>query len=141
MNKKQAIKIAMGVLLAAGITACGNLKPSLTPEQLVGQRAQARVDAMITGDFATAYSFYTPGYRSAVAQEDFIVRFKISKVKWTGAKLAEVNCAGIAVCSARVDIDYFVDEPLRGVSEFRNTRRIGETWINIDDQWYFVDES
>ncbi len=140
MNNKLATRIAAGLLLTAGLTACGDVKPSLTLEERVGQRAQARVDAMVSGDYKTAYNYYTPGYRSTVAQEDFIVRFKVSKVKWTGARLADVNCTD-GVCNARMDVDYFVDEPLRGVSEFRNTRRIGETWIQVDDEWYFVDES
>lgn len=140
MKKPSAARVAAGLLLAAGVTACGEVKPSLTPEQTVAQRSQARVDAMVTGDYATAYRYYTPGYRSSTGEADFIVRFKVSKVKWTGGRLVDVQCEE-SLCNARVDIDYFVDEPMRGVSEHRSTRRIDETWINVDDQWYYVDES
>lgn len=133
-------RAAAGLLLVAVVAACGETRPTLTTEELVGQRAQARVDAMIGGDYATAYSYYTPGYRSGTGEADFIVRFKTAQVRWTGGQLVDVNCEE-SVCSVRMDIDYMIDEPLRGVSEHRSTRRIEEDWINVADQWYYVDKS
>lgn len=141
MIKQQVARVATIFLLAAILAACGQVKPSLTtPEQTVGQRSQQRVDAMVSGDYKQAYSYYTPGYRSSVGEADFIVRFKVAQVKWTGGRFVDAVCED-AVCTARVDIDYFIDEPLRGVSEHRGSRRIEEKWINVADQWYYVDES
>lgn len=140
MIKQKAARFAAVLLLAGLVAACGEVKPSLTPEQEVGQRAQSRVDAMVNGDYATAYSYYTPGYRSGVGEADFIVRFKVAQVKWTDGRFVDASCED-AVCNARIDIDYLIDEPLRGVSEHRSTRRIEEKWINVADQWYYVDES
>ncbi len=140
MIKQKAARLAAVLLLAGLVTACGEVKPSLTSEQLVGQRAQSRVDAMVSGDYETAYSYYTPGYRSSVGEADFVVRFKVAQVKWTDARFVDATCDE-AVCNARVDIDYLINEPLRGVSEHRSTRRVEEKWINVADQWYYVDES
>ncbi len=140
MTKKLVLRTVVWVLLTVVLAACGNIKPSLTMAEIIAQRAQARVDAMISGDYAAAYQYYTPGYRSSVDQADFIVRFKVSRVKWTAGRFVDTNCED-KVCNVRMDIDYYIDEPLRGVSEFRGTRRIEELWIEVDEQWYYVDES
>lgn len=90
MNKILVQRAIAAALLSSLLVACGaELKPVMSDEELVAQRAQARVDAMVGADYATAYRYYTPGYRSSINEADFIVRYRVSQVRWTGARVVE----------------------------------------------------
>lgn len=145
MNLKNLSRGAAALTALLVLAACdnANVRPEAAPadpEQHVGERAQQRATAMVDGRFSEAYAYYTPGYRSSTHQEDFVVRHRVAQVRWSGANLVDVECEE-ALCTVALDIEYFIDEPLRGVSEFRSVRRIDETWVKIAEEWYFVDES
>lgn len=142
MNTKRIGSRIACLMVVIGLAACDseNIRRSAqTPEERVAERAQARSSAVVDADFAKVYGYYTPGYRSSVQPEDFVVRFRISSVKWVSANFVDVDCEE-SICTARIDVEYLLNEPLRGVSEHRSTRRISETWINVDEEWYFVDK-
>ena len=59
----------VALLLLASL-ASGCVTTAVAPTD-VKQRAQARWDAVLSGDYDTAYSLYSPGYRSSHSRTDF----------------------------------------------------------------------
>ena len=68
-----------GVFLTACATAPGNTGDS------IAERAQDRWDALLAGDFETAYAFYSPGYRSTTSVVDLAFEIRSRRVwDWIG---------------------------------------------------------
>ena len=117
------------VLLASTLTGCGEPK---TPEQIVAERAQARWDALLAGDFETAYSFASPAYRSIVDAIGFQRRFGGGQVGWLGATVRQVECRD-DVCEATVRIKFASLLPPR-MSDLE-TDDI-ERWVLDEGDWW-----
>ena len=116
------------VLLASALSGCGEPK---APEQIVAERAQARWDALLAGDFETAYSFASPAYRSIVDAIGFQRRLG-GQVSWQGATVREVTCRE-EVCEAMVRLKFSSLLPPRMTD--LETDDI-ERWILEDDDWW-----
>jgi hypothetical protein len=115
------------LFMVSGLIACGEPK---TPEQIVAERAQARWDALLAGDFETAYSFAAPSYRDVVDA----VRFQQGlggHASWLGAKVREVTCRE-DVCDAMVRLKYRSPLPPRMEFETDDIER----WLSEDGEWW-----
>ena len=113
--------------MVSALIGCGEPK---TPEQIVAERAQARWDALLAGDFETAYSFASPSYRDIVDA----VRFQQSlggHASWLGAKVREVTCRE-DVCEAMVRLKYRSPLPPRMEFETDDIER----WLSEDGEWW-----
>jgi len=105
VSSAMLFRVGLSMLLAATLSGCAGLvgKPQ-TPEQIVAERAQARWDALVAGDWQTAYSFATPAYRDLVDVEGFRRRHG-GQASWLGADVKEVTCQD-DVCEPTITLKF-----------------------------------
>ena len=132
----QALALGVGLLALAG---CATTQSQAARDALIQQRAQARWDALLAGDYATAYSFATPGYRSATTETDFEINMRSRRVGYVSAEYKGHSCQE-ALCSVEIRVGYKVVRPVAGLPEWQSTSVVEERWINSDGQWWFVPE-
>lgn len=125
-----------GLLLAALVSACATSQPAATD---IGQRAQARWDAVLTGDYDTAYGFYSPGYRSSHSRVDFEIEQRMRRVRWSSAEVQESSCEA-DVCTVVTLLDYQVAGAVPGVSQWQSKKEVTERWVRTDGQWWFLSD-
>ena len=122
------------VCAMVSLTACASLGPSGTPQEQVTTRAQQRRDALVKGDLAKAYSYFTPSYRGAVTVDAY--RNGIgNSVQLLGATVESVDCETLEKCIAKVKVEI---KPLV-VPRFTGTitSYSDETWLLEAGQWWF----
>jgi hypothetical protein len=102
-----------------------------TPEEIVAERAQARWDALIAGQWETAYSFASPGYRSLVDVDGFRRR-QGGQIWVSGTTVRKVECDG-DVCEAMVRLKYNPPMPQFG-TELETDYK--ERWVLDDSTWW-----
>jgi hypothetical protein len=122
--------LAGAVLLS--LAACGpdpSVVDERTPEEIVKERAQARWNALLSGDLEQAYAFTSPAYRSSTTLNRFQARLG-SSIRRTEAVVSEVECEPDR-CDVVVMVTYVVPQ-----LNTENTRPLNETWILSDDDWW-----
>ena len=125
----------LGVLLISGCAS-----QTTTPENSrdsVEVRAQARWDALLAGDFESAHSYYSPGYRSSASAVDLAVSVQLRRVRWTTAEYQEHECAENA-CTVKFRIGFIVNQPVPGLKQFDGSDFIDEKWVNTEGQWWYL---
>ena len=131
--KKYSVLAAFSSLYLL-LSACATVLPT---EQVIEQRATARWDAILSADFATAYDYLSPGYRSSVSSVQYQRGILLNTVKWTGARYVESDCAE-TTCKVKISLDYTVYGALPGVKSYNRSKVIDESWVMIDGTWYVV---
>ena len=137
-KNKIAVKpfVTVLVLLAVMLlSACATTPAS--PEDIVKERAQARWDALLNGDFATAYSYLSPGYRSATTVVDFEIGMRMRKIQYRTAEFQGHSCEK-NVCTVRFKVGYQVAKPVPGMAEWKSDSIVSEQWIKSDGEWWFL---
>ena len=86
---------------------------------------------------AGAYEYLSPGYRSSVSSLQYQRSLLLKRVKWTKANFIESECEEIT-CNVKFSLEFTVYGALPGVKAFNGTQDIEESWVLIDDVWYFV---
>lgn len=127
------------LLLALLLSACAAQQPHQAGDS-VEERAQARWDALLARDFDTAYTLYSPGYRSANSRVDFEIELRTRRVVYTSADVLESRCEGDA-CTVITKVGYRVGSPVPGVPQWDSERRIEERWVRTGGEWWFVPEA
>jgi len=117
--------LAVAVVAVAGCATVGG-EP---PEAIVKERAQARWDLMVKGDFKAAYGYLSPGSRAVLSESSYVGSLK--KGFWKSARVDSVTCRSAEACdvSATIEYDYMghhTKTPLR------------ESWIRDEGQWWYV---
>jgi len=138
MNNHRSLARAAVITVAlsfAGLTGCATV--ALTADKIVAERAQARWDAVLAKDYATAYSYYSPGFRAKVSQTDLEIKLRLQRVRWTTAEVKAQTCAG-DVCTVQVNITYQVGAPVPGVSTWNGFDLIEEQWVKTGGDWWYV---
>jgi hypothetical protein len=130
--------IMLGALFFAGCASQATT-PESSPES-VAVRAQNRWDALLAGDFETAYSYYSPGYRSTTSVVDYAVGIKLRRVRWTSAEHLEQDCSE-NTCTVRFRVGYSVIGPVPGVDKFDGSNFQTEKWVKTDGQWWYLPKS
>jgi hypothetical protein len=124
--------IVLPLLLALVVAGCGdNLVEAQPPEQAVAERAQARWNALLAGDWETAYDFASPAYRGLVDVPGFRARLG-GQASWLGATVRDVQCRD-EVCEAVVRLKFMSPPPIIG-GELETDYK--EKWINADGEWW-----
>ncbi|MCK9246788.1 MAG: hypothetical protein M0P11_07530 [Anaerolineaceae bacterium] len=118
--------VAATLLLAA---CAGTGLSGKTPEQIVEQRAQQRLDALMAWDLNKALEYTSPAYRSRVSKNQYGSRY-LGVSNWTEAKVESVSCKEDR-CDVKTMITYEMVRP-----KITNTRPRDEVWIKVDGQWY-----
>ncbi len=105
----------------------------------VEERAQQRWDALLTRDYDTAYSLYSPGYRSSSSRVDFEIEIRTRRLAYTGANVLESECSGDS-CTVSTQVHYRIGQPVPGLPQWDSERRVEERWVRMDGQWWYVPE-
>jgi len=127
-------RIFATIVLTAWVTACATGTASMSNVQ---ERAQARWNALLAGDYDTAYDFYSPGYRSSHSRGDFEIDMRTRKVRWVAAKVLGSTCEAEA-CTVETSVDYKVTRPVPGVPEWKNTEKSTEQWVKTNGEWWYL---
>lgn len=125
-----AAMFSIGLLAACASTGDAKKHP-------VEERAQMRWDALLAGDFDTAYGLHSPGFRSANSRVDFEISQRSRKVGVTVAKVTGSDCKGDA-CTVSTAVQYRVGSPVPGVSNWESSSQLEERWVKTEGKWWFV---
>ncbi|MEE4216673.1 MAG: hypothetical protein V2I48_03625 [Xanthomonadales bacterium] len=140
IQTKSVCRFAAFTLLALStfwLSACATTPAS--ESDIVIERAQARWDALTAGDLETAYTYYSPGYRSAHSLIDFGVSMRMRRVRWTEATYLDHSCEE-SRCLVRFDLGFKVANPVPGLSVYESTSKVEDTWIKTNGQWWYLPE-
>lgn len=127
----------VALILSLMLAGCADFGASnADPGAALVERADARWQALIAGDFAKAYGYETPAYREAHTQRMFMSRFG-GAVAWTAAKTMEVKLdeSGEAA-TVRVMISYQTMDAWGGVME--GHRPVDERWVRTGGEWWHI---
>ena len=133
---QSALSGALLTVLAALLLGGCALNPA-AQEQKVVDRAQARWDAVIARDLETAYTYYSPGYRSATSVIDFAVELSTSRVAHTSAEYVSHECHE-ARCEVKFSVGFRVPAPVPGMTVFNSKQMIEDTWVRTDGNWWYL---
>lgn len=124
-------------LLLAG---CQSGEDAPSQPQSVEERAQARWDLLVERDFASAWEYYTPGFRETSSAQDFAGIMKQRPVRWTSAEVLGSACEDDR-CQVLVEVSYTVPNAPNGLNTVSPTSEVDETWIRTGGQWWYVQEN
>ena len=132
------VVIALALLALMLLSACATTSTA-SPEDIVKERAQARWDALLSRDYAGAYAFYSPGYRSAVSVTDFEISIRMRRIRYTSAKFMDQKCEE-NTCKVLFSVGYRVGAPVPGVSVWNGFDSITDQWVKTGGEWWFLPE-
>ena len=133
-----AMMLLLAISLVSALSGCAsNQTAADTSADQVVQRAEARWEAVLSDDLETAYTFYTPGYRSTVSVVDFGVSMKLRRVRYTSAEYVDQTCENQR-CVLRFKVGFAVARPAPGVETFESKSVHEEVWLNTDGEWWFL---
>jgi hypothetical protein len=120
-------------VIVAGCAGVGGITPD-TPADVkvasVSERAQARWQALVDGDWGRAYGYISPATREVLTLDSYRGAFG-GAIKYTKARVEKVECEAEA-CRVRMQITY--DHPwMKGV-----TTPIDESWILDKGQFWYL---
>jgi hypothetical protein len=127
------MKFCLYLLSAAFLSACAGptkVEPVAQVRHPVELRAEARWSAMIAKDFPKAYSFLSPGSKSANTAEQF--RQKFRPINWVSARAVSSDCDA-EKCRVKVALT-ITDHRLGGDA----TTVFEEVWLQDSGQWWLV---
>ena len=132
----RSVVTVLALLAVILLSACASTSTA-SSEDIVQERAQARWDALLNGDFATAYSYLSPGYRSTITVVDYEIGIRMRKVQYRMAEYQSHSCEK-NVCTVRFKVGYSVVRPVPGMAEWENNSTVPEQWIKSDGEWWFL---
>jgi hypothetical protein len=105
---------------------------------ILAQRALARWEALMDGDFASAYALESPGYREATPLRLYASRFG-SQLRWDQVEVLEVlpDPEGDAA-TVRLLVEYTAMDPTGGV--LQSQRPVAERWIRTGGEWWHIND-
>lgn len=124
-----------GFLLFALLSGCATAPQ--TNDEIIAERAQARWDAVLARDYATAYTYYSPGFRSSRSVSDLEINMRLQRIRWTRATYKDHSCTGDS-CTVTVDLAYQVGSPVPGVDTWKGIDRIDEQWVRTGGEWWYI---
>ncbi len=120
------------VIMAGGYLLWRN---TMTAEEQVSERAIARWQALIKGDFKKAYDYLGPGYRSATPYAVYEAKVKSSAVEWGTIGFTAARCEP-GVCVVELTLSYH--PKLKDFDTYHLQQKLSERWVNTDNQWWYV---
>lgn len=129
------------VALSLLMTGCDQSQDDGLPDGLA-ERVDARWQAVMAQDYETAYALLSPGYRSSVEMLDYRDILRRNRLKWISAEVQELQCqpASDSSCKVKVQVEYEISQPMRGVGEFSSHRSIEESWVKSEGDWWYLPE-
>lgn len=129
------MRLRVRACLTLGVAFLGGCASflSVPPEAIVTQRAQERLDALMSGQTEESYAYTTPGYRSIRTWQEYS-RNWAGVGMWLSAEVTEVDCGDLAK-PQRCDAVVFVEFKAPRLQQSETYLR--ESWLLIDRNWYF----
>ena len=121
--------LVAGTLAGGCASIGGEAKP---PEQAVVERAQARWDALLRRDWAAAYQYLVPAYRSIVSVDRYGNQFS-GPVQWESAMAKSAQCEEKR-CTVAVEV--MVRVLLPGHRNNLLSSNFEEVWVLEDGKWF-----
>ena len=115
------------VAVVVAVSGCAALAPK-APEDAVRERAQARWDALVKGDFRAAYAYLSPGSKAVQPETEYVNSLR--QGFWKAARVEQAHCTDQR-CEVQAKIEY----------EFGGRRTetpLRETWIREGSEWWYV---
>ena len=139
-NKSAARPVVTALVLLAVMLLSACATTSITsPEDIIKERAQARWDALLARDYASAYEYYSPGYRSTASVVDFEISIRMRRIGYTSATYVEQSCDE-NTCTVVFNVGYRVGTPVPGVGVWNGYQVINDQWVNTGGEWWFLPE-
>ncbi len=129
--------LAVAGLILAVLALSGCASAPASKGDIVKQRAEQRWEAIFERDYAAAYEFYSPGYKSKYSAVDMEISLRVQKVRWISADYVDHSCEEKS-CSVKFDLGYRVAAPVPGMDVFTGWDRIEEQWIYTRGEWWYV---
>lgn len=129
------IKVTI-VALALGLVAC---QPASEPEP-ADERAKARWEHLIAGDYAKAWEYFTPGYRETAPVQQYVASIQRRPVQWQKAEVVSSSCEDVR-CEVVVNVTYSLPRASAGLDTVKPTRPVRETWILSEGSWWYTPEN
>ena len=123
-------EVRVGALVAVVVVAlsgCAAIAPK-APEEAVKERAQARWNALVQGDFKAAYAYLSPGSRAVQPETDYVSSLR--RGFWKSARVEKATCT-----PQRCEVEASIEYELGGR---RMTTPLRETWISEGSEWWYV---
>jgi len=139
-SKKTIFPGLLGSLLLLSACATSTVDTdaeSSDPSKVIEARAMARWNTLLAGDLPAAYEFLSPALRTSVSSLQYQRSIVIQKVQWTGAEYVEADCEETH-CNVRISVEFAVYGALPGVSVFRESQVVDESWVLVDGTWYYI---
>lgn len=131
----KCLPLLLAMVLTFLLSACAST--GSVKKNPVEDRAQQRWDALLSRDFDTAYSLFSPGYRSANSRVDFEISQRTRKVMILAALVEGSECSADA-CTVNAVVQYRVGSPVPGVSKWESSSKLQERWVKTDGKWWYV---
>lgn len=135
-NVSKYLRISFAGLAMLALGACSG--PDRPPEEVVGERAQARWDAVVAREFESAWAYYTPGFRDKSDAATFRVEMNQRPIRWDSAEVTEVDCSQEDKCEVAARIGYTAVGAPGQLAGMQNERTIRETWLRIGGDWWYT---
>ena len=125
--------------VVVGISGCSAIQPK-TDEQRVIALAEQRQAGLLRQDFDKAYQYMSPGYRQLNSLEQFTTK-NMGVYAWESSNVLNSECEE-DICKVNVAIEYdsarMFNTGRKPVAEKRIISRVNiETWIKLDNKWWF----
>jgi hypothetical protein len=131
---KPALLLAV-MMTGLFLTACATAPGS--SGNFVPERAQDRWDALLAGDYETAYAFYSPGYRSTASVFDLAFKIRSQRVQWVSAEYRDHSC-NESVCTVNFMVGFKIIKPVKGLKVWENSSPVEEKWVKTEGQWWYL---
>jgi len=118
---------ALAAAVVVAVSGCAVLAPK-PPEEAVKERAQARWDALVKGDYKAAYAYLSPGSKAVQPETDYVNSLR--RNFWTAAKVEKATCT-----EQRCEVEASIEYQLQGR---RTTTPLRETWIREGSEWWYM---
>jgi hypothetical protein len=128
-----------GVVVAASMLLLAACATSGPRTEDLATRVQGRWDKLLAGDFAGAYQYLSPGYRSSVTSHQYERRLLLQKVRWESARYIDSECLEES-CKVSISLDLVLLQAVPGVQRYEITQTAEEDWIRSGGQWWYVPE-
>lgn len=115
-----------GLAMVAAGCAVMDKRP---PAEIVKERAEARLKAVVAGDVRTVYEYFSPTLRKTMKYEDYYAQ--VPKGFWKAASIEKVECPREGVCDVSLSVEYV----------YKGTRiksPVREAWIQEDRNWWYA---
>jgi hypothetical protein len=119
-------RLVAGVLTIV-LFGCAAVTPR--SEAVVKERAQARWDALVKGDFNAAYGYMSPGSRSVTSATDYAAGLR--RGFWKSAVVDKVECGSAQSCEVHATIEY-------EFSGMRTKTPLRESWVRDGSEWWYL---